>query len=219
MLAQVPVGELIPSIVRELIGSQLGRLTSSAWAVLVAGAALGQGLTFERLIQVALLDEQEGLRALEELLRNGLLCEGTQVEEGQAFDGYAFPREMTREVVYQEAGVTRQRLVQRRLSAVMQEEAEEARSSHPAPVDGHALAEARNGQGRRIVARVVSRGMKGTHQVVAKDSSGATWRHAGARRGDQTLLVSWERGAAGQAAPAFPRSPPGSPARAFFETR
>src|SRR5205823_6773729 len=125
LLAQIPVDELIPSSVRELIRSQLGRLTPSAWALLVAGAAMGQGLTFERLIQVAQLDEQEGLRALEELLRNGLLCEGTQVEEGQAFDGYAFPREMTREVVYQEAGVTRQRLVQRRVSAVMQEEAED----------------------------------------------------------------------------------------------
>ena len=77
LLAQTPVGELIPSSVRELIRSQLGRLTPSAWALLVAGAVLGQGLTFERLIQVAQLDEQEGLRALEELLRNGLLCEGT----------------------------------------------------------------------------------------------------------------------------------------------
>src|SRR5437660_3513957 len=121
LLAQTPVGELIPSSVRELIRSQLGRLTPSAWALLVAGAALGQGLTFERLIQVAQLDEQEGLRALEELLHNGLLCEGKLVEDSQVVDGYAFPREMIREVVYQEAGVTRQRLVQQRASIVMRE--------------------------------------------------------------------------------------------------
>ena len=222
LLAQTPVGELIPSSLRELIRSQLGRLTPSAWALLVAGAVLGQGLTFERLIQVAQLDEQEGLRALEELLRNGLLCEGTLAEGSQAFDGYTFPREMIREVVYQEAVVTRQRLVQRRLSAVMQEEAEddpseEARPPHPAPVDGHAPAGARNGQGQRVVAGAVSRGMRGTHRAVAKDSSGATWRHAGTY--EKTPLAAWERSAAGQAAPAFPRSPPGSPARAFFETR
>src|SRR5712692_1833822 len=120
LLAQTPVGELIPSSLRELIRPQLDRLTPSAWALLVAGAAVGQGLTFERLIQVAQLDEQEGLRALEELLRSGLLCE--VVEESQAFDGFAFPREMIREVVYQEAGATRQRLVQRRVSAVIREE-------------------------------------------------------------------------------------------------
>ena len=49
-------------------------------------------------------------------MRNGLLCEGRLVEEAQAFDGYAFPREMTRAVVYQEAGATRQPLVQRPVS-------------------------------------------------------------------------------------------------------
>src|SRR5437763_6677381 len=92
-LAQIPVDELIPSSVRELICSQLGRLTPSARALLMAMAAPGgQGLTFERLIEVAQLDEREGLRALEELLRGGLL-----VEEAQ--DGYALPREMMREVV------------------------------------------------------------------------------------------------------------------------
>ena len=40
-LAQTPVGELIPPSLRELISIQLGRLTPSAWALLVAGAALG----------------------------------------------------------------------------------------------------------------------------------------------------------------------------------
>src|SRR5207302_10565757 len=136
-----------------------------AWALLVAGAALGQGLTFERLIQVARLDEQEGLRALEELLGNGLLCEGTQVEESQGFEGYAFPREMIREVVYQEAGATRQRLVQRRVSLVMHEEVkddqgEEVRLPHPASLDGHPPAETRNGQRPRVVARRASRSMR-----------------------------------------------------------
>src|SRR5260221_3048306 len=108
LLAQTPVGELIPPALRELIRSQFVRLTPSAWALLGAGAALGHGLTFERLIQVAQLDEQEGLSALEELLRRGLLCE--VVEAAQGFDGVAFPREMIRQVVSQEAGATRQRL-------------------------------------------------------------------------------------------------------------
>src|SRR5713101_6005144 len=41
LLAQISVGELIPSSVRELIRSQLARLTPTAWELLVAGAALG----------------------------------------------------------------------------------------------------------------------------------------------------------------------------------
>jgi DNA-binding SARP family transcriptional activator len=219
LLAQAPVGELIPWSVREMVRSQLGRLTPSAWALLVAGAALGQGLTFERLIQVAQLDEQEGLRALEELLRSGLLCEGTVAEEALAFDGYAFPREMIREVVYQEAGATRQRLMQRRVSAVIREEieddlGEQARLPRPAPIGGYA--ETRNGQRRRVVARAVHGDM---HRAVAKDSLGATRKHAGAGTGEQILLAARERGAWGQAAADVPRPPPGSPSRAFFETR
>jgi len=219
LLAQTPVGDLIPQALRELIRSQLGQLTPSAWALLVAGAALGQGLTFERLIQVAQLDEQEGLHALEELLRSGLLWEGTVVEESQAFDGFAFPREMIRAVVYQEAGVTRQRLVQRRVSAVIREEigddrGKEARLPRPAPIDGRA--ETRHGQRRRVVARAAHGDM---HRAVAQDASGATRRHADAGTGEQTLLAARERGAWGHVAPDFSRSPPGSPSRAFFETR
>jgi len=214
LLAQTPVGELIPWSVRELIRSQLGRLTPSAWALLVAGAALGQGLTFERLIQVAQLDEQEGLRALEELLRSGLLCEGTVAEESQAFDGYAFPREMIREVVYQEAGATRQRLVQQRVSAVIR--GEEARLLHPAPCDGYAPAKTRNEQGWRVAVGTIGGDM---HRAVAKDSSGATRRHAGAGTGEHTLLAVRDWGAGGHVTPDVPRSPPGSPSRALFETR
>ncbi len=212
LLAQISVGELIPSSVRELIRSRLARLTPSAWELLVAGAALGQGLTFERLIEVAQLDEQEGLRALEELLHNGLLCEGTSVEGPQAVDGYAFPREMLREVVYQEAGVTRQRLVQRRVSLVMRKE--ETLLLHPAPDKEYTSAETRNGQGQRDVAREVG---GDRYRAGASDFSGATRILAGAGTGEQTLLSA--RDAWGKDFPDVPRSPPDSPPRPFFDSR
>jgi DNA-binding SARP family transcriptional activator len=209
LLAQTPVGDLIPSIVRELIRSQLDRLTPTAWTVLVAAAALRQGLTFECLIEVAQLDEQEGLRALEEILRHGLLCEGTFVEDSQTVDEYAFPREMVREIVYQEAGATRQRLVQRRVSFVMREE--EARLRHPASDNEYTSAETRNGQGRRVVARAVGGDL---YWAAVKDSSGATRRHTGVGTVEQTLLAARE--AWGQGFPNFPRSPPGRPFKSFF---
>ena len=209
LLAQTPTSELIPASLRELIRSQLAQLTPSAWTLLVAGAVMGEGLTFERLCQVTQLDEEAGLHALEEVMRSGWLCEGNLAEELQAFNSYTFPSEVIREVVYQEAGAARQRLVQRRLSAVMQEEAE----------GEYDRAESRKRQGRRGAAGAVSSGMRGIPLGVAPDASGVTRRHANTGIREKTPLAAWERGAAAQGALAFQRSPPGSPARAFFDTR
>jgi DNA-binding SARP family transcriptional activator len=121
LLTQTAAGELIPQALRELIRAQLVRLSPSTWTLLVTASALEEGLSFERLCQVAGLDEMEGLRALEELLRGGWLSDATGLTESAVFDGYAFPRQVIREVVYQEAGVTRRRLVQRRLAAIIEQ--------------------------------------------------------------------------------------------------
>ena len=110
--------------------------------------------------------------------------------------------------------------MQRRVAAVMQEEAEydqgeEASLPHPTAIDGHAPAEISKRLGRRVVTRVVSREMRGMRLGVATDSSGAARRHADAGICKKTPLAAWERGTAAQATLAFSRSPPNSPARAF----
>jgi DNA-binding SARP family transcriptional activator len=110
LLMQIPAAELIPTSVQEVIRMRLNQLTPLARALLVASAILEQGLTFERLCQVVRIDEQAGLQALEELLRSQLLSE-VNPEEGTIPAGeYSFPYEAIREIVYQEAGKTRQRL-------------------------------------------------------------------------------------------------------------
>jgi len=68
------------------------------------------------------------------------------------------------------------------------------------------------------VAEAVSRDMRGKRWTVANDSSGATRRHAGTGLSEKTLLAELQMGATRQAASAFPRSPPGSAVRAFFDT-
>ena len=119
MLTRTPEGELIPPALRELIRARLGRLSPSAWTLLVTASVLSAGLSFERLCQVAGLEELEGVRALEELLSGGWLSEATALAESPVCDGYGFPRELIRQVVYQEAGITRRRVVQRRLTALI----------------------------------------------------------------------------------------------------
>ena len=137
---------------------------------------MSEGLTFERLCQVAQLDEETGLRALEEVLRSGWLCEGKRAQEAQACEEYTFAGEMIRAVVSQQAGTTRQRLVQRRVATVLQVEAEhdqgeEARLPYPTPIDGHVAGETRARPQRRVVAGAGS-GERSGMRLVAQSAVG-----------------------------------------------
>ena len=87
-----------------------------------------------------------GIQALEEVLHRGWLCEDKRAEESQVEEGYIFPGEMIRMVVYQEAGAVRQRLVQQRAAVVLQAEAEYDQGEYillptPTPSHGHAVGE------------------------------------------------------------------------------
>ena len=212
LLVQTPASALIPASVRELLRPQLGQLTPAARALLVAGAVMGEGLTFERLCQVAQLDEETGLQALEEVLRWGWLCEVKHTEASQVEVGYIFPGEMIRAVVYQEAGAVRQRLIQRRVAVVLQAEAEydqdkEACLPQPIPIDRHA-------------AGAISKERSGTRLVDQSAIGTINWplqmtrRHADTGIDKKTPLGG--RGAAVPAPFAFPRSPPGRTASTFL---
>ncbi len=224
--AKTPTSALIPASVCELIRSQLGQLTPAAWALLVAAAVMGEGRTFERLCQVVQLDEETGVQALEEVLRCGWLCEDKHTEASQVEVGYIFRGEMIRAVVCQEAGEVRQRLIQRRVVAVLQEEAkhdldEEARLPRPTPIDRHAARETRERPQQRVLTGAANREVTAMQMVSQSAIGTINWRlQMTGRRvvtsiDMRTPLAAWEQGAAAQAVCAFPRSPPGSPARAF----
>jgi hypothetical protein len=226
LLAQTPRNALIPPSVRELLCAQLGQLTPAAWALLVAAAVMGEGLTFERLCQVAQLDEETGVQALDEVLSRGWLCEDKHTEASQVEAGYIFPGEMIRAVVYQEAGAVRQRLIQRRAVAVLQAEAEhdqveEARLPHPTPLGRHAPAETRARPQRPVLTGAASREMNGM-QMVSQSAIGTinwplqmTRKRAVTSIDKKTPLAAWEQGAAAQVAFAFSRSPPGKTANVY----
>ncbi|HEV8224380.1 MAG TPA: AAA family ATPase [Rubrobacteraceae bacterium] len=109
---------LIPESVREAIDAQLSRLSPPALALLAAGAVLGSGFTFEQLIGVVGLPEDEVLSALDEVLASRLL------KEAPAQDGevYTFSHEKVRDVAYTEAGAARRRIFHRRALAALEEE-------------------------------------------------------------------------------------------------
>ncbi len=124
-----------PPSVHEVIVARLERLTPNASALLVAGAVLGQGITFEHLCQVADLAEQDGLAALDEALHSHLLQESERVG-GRMTDGrYVFAHAKIRAVVYAEAGEARRSIFHRRALEALQ-----AAGAPAAELAYHALA-------------------------------------------------------------------------------
>jgi tetratricopeptide (TPR) repeat protein len=109
-----------PPSVREVIVARLDRLTPNSFAMLVAGAVLGQGTTFERLCLVADLSEEDGLPALDEILHSGLLYE-SESERGPMTAGcYVFAHQKIRAVVYAEVGEARRSIFHRRALQALQ---------------------------------------------------------------------------------------------------
>jgi predicted ATPase len=106
----------LPPGVREVIRSRLDQLIPASLDLLVAGAVLGRTFTFERICRVAGLKEDEGLPALDEILKKRLLQEATR-ESGEqlvTFVGdYFFTHDKIRDVVYSEAGEARRRIFHR----------------------------------------------------------------------------------------------------------
>jgi DNA-binding SARP family transcriptional activator len=115
-----------PPSVREVICAQLDRLTPNASALLVAGAVLGQEITFERLCQVADLAEREGLPALDEALHSHLLQESEREGGGRGrmtSGHYVFAHAKISAVIYAEAGEARRAIFHRRAVQALQKAA------------------------------------------------------------------------------------------------
>src|SRR3989441_1934496 len=135
---EMVVRGFFPPSVREVICARLDRLPPNAFALLVAGAVLGQAITFEQLSQVADLAEHDGLSALDAVLHSHLLHESEREGggRGRVTDGrYVFAHAKIRAVVYAEASEARRSIFHRRAVKVLQ-----AAAAPAAVLAYHALA-------------------------------------------------------------------------------
>src|SRR5438105_3993123 len=117
---EMVVRGFFPPSVREVICARLDRLPPNAFALLAAGAVLGQGITFELLCQVADLAEHDGLSALDEVLHSGLLHESEREGGPMTAGRYVFAHQKIRAIVYAEAGEARRRIFHRRALQALQ---------------------------------------------------------------------------------------------------
>jgi DNA-binding SARP family transcriptional activator len=128
-------GQVLPPGIRDIIRLRLAQLPPNSQALLAAGAVLGQNFTFEWVSQVANLEENEALLALDELMARRVW----QQIQGYEADGeeprYNFSHDKIRDVAYTEAGDARRRILHRRALARL-----EASSSPAAELAHHAQA-------------------------------------------------------------------------------
>jgi DNA-binding SARP family transcriptional activator/predicted ATPase len=104
-VARVP----LPPGVREVIRVRLEGLSKQAGALLLAAAVLGRACTFERMCQIADLQETGALEPLEVLLDGRLLTERPSDRQP-----YTLAHDYIREVVYSESNEARRRVYHRR---------------------------------------------------------------------------------------------------------
>ena len=133
---------LLPSGMRELIRTRLSQLSSAASTLLVAGAVLDHDFPFEHLHQVAGLDVNEALPALDEGLMTRLFRTATGEERHSSAESYFFTHDKIRDVVYTEAGETRRRIFHQRAYEILSAEAARTgtREASPSELAHHAMA-------------------------------------------------------------------------------
>lgn len=121
----------IPPNIQEMIGARLARLSPAGQMACLAAAVLGNSFDFERLGDIAGLSESDGLAALEELLKHGLLRQQRQPTSRP----YVLAHDYFREVIYYQAAEARRRILHRRAF-----ESLEAAGTPPAELARHAWA-------------------------------------------------------------------------------
>ena len=112
--------ELLPPSVRAMIQTRLARLSAPARQLVMASAVLGSPSSAKLLWQLAELQVSEGLEALEEAIKSGILRE----EEAGAGRpaSYRFTHDLVRDVVYTELGAARRLVLHQRALALLETE-------------------------------------------------------------------------------------------------
>jgi DNA-binding SARP family transcriptional activator len=116
--------ELLPPSVRAMIQTRLARLSAPARQLVMASAVLGSPASAKLLWQIAGLQVPEGVEALEEAVKSGILRE-EEAGVGRPAN-YRFTHDLVRDVVYTELGAARRLALHQHALAVLETEGESA---------------------------------------------------------------------------------------------
>ena len=110
----------LPPTVREHIRQRFIQLAPATQHVLIAGAVLGQNFRLLSVCQVAKVDENVGVDAIEEALQKQIVQEKEHTRSWSE-QAYVFSHGKVREVIYTEAGEARRKLYHQRAFETIQD--------------------------------------------------------------------------------------------------
>jgi tetratricopeptide (TPR) repeat protein len=123
----------IPATVRDAIGSRLAGLSLDCRNLLPLGAVIGREFRLDTLRQIAGLDEERVVNALEEATRAGVLEE--QVQVGAI--GYRFPHALFRQTLYEQLSTPRRVRLHDQVGSLLELEYSDHLSGHAAEIAEH----------------------------------------------------------------------------------
>jgi len=156
--------ELLPPSVRALIQARLAKLSQPAHQLVMTSAVLGTPASAQLLWQVAEVEAQIGVEALEEAIGHGILREEEVGESGGHLSSYGFSHDLMREVVYTELAAARRQVLHRRALASLEREGAKA-----AELAYHALAA---GEAAAAYRASVQAGMEAAAVFAVEDAIG-----------------------------------------------
>jgi predicted ATPase len=107
----------MPGGVRGLLQSRLAGVSETGWQLLTTAAVIGRSFDFDTLRAASGRSDEEIVTALEALIEQGLVAEVKgSGERGLTYD---FGHEKLRTLVYEEASLTRRRLLHRRVAEAL----------------------------------------------------------------------------------------------------
>lgn len=108
----------MPASVRDLLHARLAPITEIARQLLQTAAIIGRSFDLETLREASGRGDEEIVTALEQLAAHRLICELPSGDVSQA-PAYDFGHEKLRELIYQETGLARRRLLHQRVAAAL----------------------------------------------------------------------------------------------------
>ncbi|HET9221702.1 MAG TPA: hypothetical protein VFO07_04325, partial [Roseiflexaceae bacterium] len=103
----------LPTKVQAVIESRLAQLSAPARALAGLAAAIGRAFTVDLLLEAGHTDEDDAVRALDELWRKRIVRE-------QSASSYDFTHDKLREVAYADIGAPQRRLLHRRIAQTLE---------------------------------------------------------------------------------------------------